>query len=286
MADLVGKRGKTSIAILTITIEEFEIVQALFGLEQNIIHTPYFVKSARRSPYDVVARRSTSQTNVISHRSAGEIIEDFFPEFLIVVGTAGGCHGRDNVTLGDVVVADYLEYSGYWKFKAGQMLERKVPFDHPSLYLHQNYVERLRVQPQEWRRHISVPRPEPGDSTVRVGSIISGDILMGDAENEFQQQVIEHFDKALAVEMEAYGVASAIFESRTSVHYNPQFLVVRGICDYANAEAAINQEARVRWTRYAVSCAASMAFALTELLATRPQRSWRKRISDWIGGEN
>ena len=93
MADLVGKRGKTSIAILTITIEEFEIVQALFGLEQNIVHTPYFVKSARRSPYDVVARRSTSQTNVISHRSAGEIIEDFFPEFLIIIGTAGGCHG-------------------------------------------------------------------------------------------------------------------------------------------------------------------------------------------------
>jgi len=286
MADLEGKKGRAAIAILTITIEEFEIVQGLFGLEENIAHTPYFAKRGRKSPFDVVARRCTSQTNAVSHRTAGEIIEDFFPEFLIVVGTAGGCQGRDNVALGDVVVADYIEYAGYWKFKAGQMLERKVPFDQPSLYLHQNYIERLRVQPHEWRRHISIARPEPGDPTLRVGSIISGDILMGDAENEFQQQVIGHFDKALAVEMEAYGVARATFESRTAVHYNPQFLVIRGVCDYVNADAAGNQQDRVRWTRYAVSCAGSVAIALSELLAARSKPSWRKRLSDWIGGKS
>lgn len=284
--DLIGKQGRARIAILTITIEEFEIVQALFGLEQNIVHTPYFVRVGDRAPYDVVARRSMSQTNVISHRTAGQIIEDFFPEFLVVVGTAGGCRGRDHVVLGDVVVADYIEYSGYWKFTTGQMLERKVPFDHPSLYLHQNYVERLRVQPKDWRRHISVVRPEAGDATLRVGSIISGDILMGDAENAFQQGVIDHFDKALAVEMEAYGVACAVFESRTSVHYNPQFMVVRGISDYANADAALNQDARVRWTRYAASCATSVVFEITQLLATRPRPSLRKRIWGWIGGKN
>lgn len=284
MADLIGKKGRVCVAVLTTTIDEFEVVQSLFGLRHNILHTPYFVRPGRRSPYDIVARRSTSQTNVISHRAAGEIIEDFFPEFLILVGTAGGCRGRDNVSLGDVIVADYIEYSGYWKFNAGRMLERKVPFDHPSLYLHQNYIERLRVQPEDWRKHIAGDRPEPGDSTLRVGSIISSDILMGDAGNEFQQQVIEHFDKALAVEMEAYGVACAVFESRTSVHYNPQFLVVRGICDYANAAAAVNQESRVRWTKHAISCAASVTFALAELLSQRPKASWRKRISDWIGG--
>jgi nucleoside phosphorylase len=109
---------------------------------------------------------------------------------------------------------------------------------------------------------------------------------MGDAGNEFQQQVIEHFDKALGVEMEAYGVACAVFESRTSVHYNPQFLIVRGICDYANADAAVNQESRVRWTKYAISCAASVTLALAALLSKRPKASWRKRISDWIGGGN
>jgi nucleoside phosphorylase len=285
MADLKGKKGSAVIAILTVTIEEFEIVQELFELEENVPHTPYFVRQGKKSPFDVVSRRSISQTNVISHRTAGEIIEDFFPEFLIVIGTAGGCRGRDNLTLGDVVVADYVEYAGYWKFRAGQMLERKVPFDQPSLYLHQNYIERLRVQPDEWRGHVAIARPQPGIPVLRIGSIISGDILMGDAENEFQRQVIEHFDKALAVEMEAYGVARATFESRTSVHYNPQFLVVRGICDYVNVDAAGNQEDRIHWTRYAISCAASVAFSLSKLVAARSKPTWRKKLSDWIGGE-
>ena len=278
MPDVIGRKGKACVALITTTIEEFAVVQNLFGLNRNIDHTPYFVKAGQRSPFEVVARRSLSQTNVISHRTAGAVIEDFFPEFLFLIGTAGGCTGRDPLELGDVVIADYIEYSGYWKFRAGQILERKVPFDHPSLYLHQNYVERLRVQPPEWRQHISVPRPEAGEPHIRVGSIISSDILMGDIGNEFQRQVIDHFDKALAAEMEAYGVASAVFESRASVHYNPQFLIIRGISDYANADPEDNQGIRVQWTEYAVSSAASVAFAIAALLAKRPKPSLLQKL--------
>jgi hypothetical protein len=40
--------------------------------------------------------------------------------------------GRDGLALGDVVIADYLEFSGYWKCKDDQNLRRKTVFGFES----------------------------------------------------------------------------------------------------------------------------------------------------------
>ncbi len=252
-------------ALLTVTVEEFDAVSDIFGLHNNLPGTPYFVGAAGAAPtVDLVHRRVPGQTNIVSIQAAGDLIEEFHPEFVLLIGTAGGHSGRDGLGLGDVVVADYVDYSGYWKYKDGAVLQRKLPHDHPSAHLLQNYVEALRAKPSRWAQRIQVARPADGQPVVRVGGIVSGNILLGDPDNDEQRRILAHFDKAYAFEMEAYGVATAVYKARTSVHYNPQYLVVRGISDLVDKDPAENQAVRHMWTPYAVASAATFASVLVD----------------------
>jgi nucleoside phosphorylase len=288
MVKLEGKKGRARVALLTVTVEEFEVVRTVFGLNTNVEGTPYFVSGARQSPFEVVGRRAPGQTNVISEKAAGDLIEDFRPEFLILIGTAGSCQARA-VRLGDVVVADYVDYSGYWKLVDGRVLLRRNPHDHPSLFLHEGFVERLRVEEEVWRRHIAVARPVAGQADLHVGNLVSGDLLLGDITNPAQRYIIDYFDKAIAFEMEGFGVARAVFQSRRFVYYNPQFLIVRGISDYVDVDPAGNVGTRGLWTNYAVSAATAVAYALVQKMSERRRqteagllRTVRQKVADWV----
>jgi nucleoside phosphorylase len=261
-----GILGSAKVAIITITAEEFPPVRDIFGLHESIPSTGYHVADASSSDHAVVLRRSSGQTNLISAELAGDFIYDFRPEFIFLIGTGGGYEGRDGLTLGDVVVADYLEFSGYWKYKDQQILRRKIAHDHPSLNVRDNHAEPLRVTPGLWRGLITVNRPLVGQPTVHIGEIVSGDILLGDPDNAEQQRILEHaaFDKALAFEMEAVGVARAVYKARKWATYNPQFAVVRGISDPVNTNAAGNQDTRIAWTPYAVSAAAAVSKVIVD----------------------
>lgn len=259
-----GLLGSAKIAILTVTVEEFDIVRGVFELAQNIPATPYFVADEHAQKHDVVIRRIPHQTNLISMESTSGFILDFRPEFIFLIGTAGGYYGRDSLRLGDVVVGNYVEFSGYWKYKEGQILRRKIPHDPPSLYLFENFLEPIRACPECWRPNVAIGRPEPGEPSLIPGEIISGDELLGDPNNAEQKRVLEFFDKALAFEMEAVGVARAVHKARQWVTYNPQYAVLRGICDPVNTNAEGNQQLREQWTPYAVNTAAAVAAVLAE----------------------
>lgn len=249
---------------MTVTVEEAETVNRVFGLTDRIPGTGYSVSARTKAdgPYLIVHRRAPHQTNVTSLQTAGDIIEDFRPEYLVLIGTAGGHSGRDKIGLGDVVVANYLDYSGYWKYSDGVALERKLPHDHPSGHLLENYVEALRMNPDPWIKRIDADRPEAGSPKLFVGGIVSGNTLLGDPGNEEQKRILDHFDKAYAFEMEGYGLSSAVYKARADVNYNPQYLIVRGISDFVDREADDNNATRKRWTSYAVAAAANCALLL------------------------
>ena len=273
-----GILGSAKVAIITITEEEFPPVRNIFGLQENISDSGYYVADANSREHDVVLRRSSGQTNLISAELAGDFIYDFRPEFIFLIGTGGGYDGRDGLALGDVVVADYLEFSGYWKYKDHQVLRRKIAHDHPSLNIRDNHAEPLRVTPNAWRGLITVNRPVVGEPTVHIGEIVSGDILLGDPDNAEQKRILEHpaFDKALAFEMEAVGVARTVYKARKWATYNPQFAVIRGISDPVNTNAAGNQVTRIAWTPYAVGAAA----AVSKVIVDRILRAIRDRDTD------
>jgi nucleoside phosphorylase len=261
-----GILGSASVAIITITEQEFPPVRDIFGLQQNISNSGYYVVNANSKEHEVVLRRSSGQTNLISAELAGDLIYDFRPEFIFLIGTGGGYDGREGLALGDVVVADYVEFSGYWKYKDHQVLRRKIAHDHPSLNVRDNHAEPLRVTPEGWRGLINANRPVPGDPTVHIGEVVSGDILLGDPDNAEQKRILEHpaFDKALAFEMEAVGVARTVYKARKWATYNPQFAVIRGISDPVNSNAAGNQATRIAWTPYAVGAAAAVSKVIVD----------------------
>lgn len=267
-------------AVLTVTPQEFQALRNCLGTSSNLVGTEYYVRRVvANQEYDVVLRRASGQTNLLSAEATGDFIEDFRPEFIFLVGTAGGHSGRDGLALGDVVIADFIDYSGYVKYKDGQVLERKNPHDHPSLYLREKFAEPLRNDPEIWRTFINHQRPDNGQPTVLIGGLVSGDILMGDAGYPEQQRILTVFDKALAFEMEAVGVARAVFKSRSSVHYNPQFLVVRGISDLVDRDAAENQTTREAWTPYAVATAGAFTRVLVERVLNAPRPSFAARVT-------
>lgn len=276
-----GILGSASVAIITITEQEFPPVRDIFRLQQNISNSGYYVANANAREHDVVLRRSSGQTNLISAELAGDLIYDFRPEFIFLIGTGGGYDGRDGLAVGDVVVADYVEFSGYWKYKDHQVLRRKIAHDHPSLNVRDNHAEPLRVTPDAWRGLINANRPVAGQPTVHIGEVVSGDILLGDPDNAEQKRILEHpaFDKALAFEMEAVGVARTVYKARKWATYNPQFAVIRGISDSVNSNAAGNQATRVAWTPYAVGAAAAVSKVIIDRILRAIQDRDKSELS-------
>ncbi len=264
---LRGKLGHATVAILTMTVEEFGGVRSVFELNQELVSTPYAVKELNKNnDYPVVIRRASGQTNVLSSQITRDILEDFRPSFLLVIGTAGGHSGRENIKLGDIVIADFIDYSGYWKLKDGVCHARRNACDHPSLHLLANFAEGLSRNPEEWQHRFASHKDGEPYPKVLTGAVVAGDLLMGDADNAEQQRILRAYDKALAFEMESYGVARTVYEYRSSVHYNPQFLIIRGISDLVNEGADENNATRVKWTPLAVDAAATFARVLVERL--------------------
>ena len=206
--------------------------------------------------------QAPGQTNLTAADVVRDFIEDFRPGCLLLIGIAGG-HGDREVKLGDVVVADFVEDSEYFKLSKGKSSHRRRPYDHPSYELRRIYAEPL-CKTADWHAHVDVKRPNRRKPHAAVVNVASGEKLLGDPNNAYQRLVMKQFDKAAAFEMEGFGVASQVFKQRNSVSYNPQYLIIRGISDLVNVSN--NQEARDRWRRYAASVAAAFAKELVKRL--------------------
>ena len=267
-----GTKGHSIVGILTIIPEEFAAVSRLLGTHENIAGDQYFVAQvAAPGPnglpaYEVVVCQAPGQTNLTASDIVRDFVEDFRPEFFLLVGIAGG-HGGREVRLGDVVIADFVEDSEYFKLVEGKSLHRKRAYDHPSYKLRQLYAEPL-SKISEWHKHIDVKRPNKKLPRAVIANLASGEKLLGDRKNAYQKMIVAHFDKAAVFEMEGFGVASQIFKQRGSVHYNPQYLIIRGISDLVNEKS--NQATRNKWKTYAACVAAAFTKSLVDrILKTR-----------------
>ena len=105
--------------------------------------------------------------------------------------------------------------------------------------------------------------------------ILAGEKILQAYNAPEQKELLRRYDKALAIETESYGVASAVFRARSdkptfSHHYNPLFLPIRGISDFVDVKKAKDQ--RVTWTKYAAQAACAFALGITNHLHTVLQR--------------
>lgn len=260
--------GSALIALLTIVPDEFEAARTVFDVSTPLPGTAYFSTDPPGTfEHQVVLRRAFGRGNVPAQQAASDILEDFKPRFLILIGVAGGVGGRDDVGLGDVVVPDYIHYGEMQKLVGGQALSRYLPYDHPSMYLHERHVH-AGVYGAAWDGSISDRRPLVGNPRVLTGSLVAGEKVWGDPSNVEQAKMLEHFNDSVAVDMESMGVARAVFSGRRDLNHNAQYLIVRGISDLVGDES--NNDTRKQWRSYAAFAAATFALVVVRPLLALP----------------
>jgi nucleoside phosphorylase len=199
--------------------------------------TPYFFRNKTgEREFDVILAQSADRGNTPCAELVRDIAERFRPEFIILSGIAGGLEDRDEVSLGDVIIADHVDYYEMRKFSSGKDRTRRLAFDHPSKFLRETIAHRV--------RHF-----RPWKTSIKV-------------ESAYQQKILDEFDKAIAVDMESYGLARGVYSARATRYYNLNYLVVRGVSDLAGSER--NDADRKVWRDYAASTAAAFSMNVVD----------------------
>jgi adenosylhomocysteine nucleosidase len=176
----------------------------------------------------------------------------FAPAAVIFVGVAGAL--QPHLRLGDVVVASHVyAYHGATSEDGGATARpRTWELAHRA---HQiaAHVER----DASWARGLPEGSPAP---RVHFAPVAAGEIALYSATSDVRQWLRQHYNDAVAVEMEAAGVAQA-------GHLNDGLpaIMIRGISDYGDeSKSATDAEG---WQPRAVANAAAFAAALAMSLA-------------------
>src|SRR6266487_4343232 len=220
--------NETTIVILTAMNLEYRAVRArLSGIAAQTHPMGTRFEVGHLSGNDCrVALTLTGKGNqsaaVLAERAAAE----FAPAAVIFVGVAGAL--QPHLGLGDVVVATHVyAYQGATSQDDG-----------------------ITARPRTWEL----------SHRVHFGPVAAGEIAHYSAVSDARQWLREHYSDAVAVEMEAAGVAQA-------GHLNDAMptIMVRGISDYADESKSAADDAG--WQPRAAANAAAFATALAAMLA-------------------
>ena len=250
--------------ILSIIDKEFKALMNVFPISERIPYEgrDYYqgkITGNDGKEYTIVATQSFEVGNTSSASATSAILQYFKPKFFLLIGIAGGVHGRNDLALGDVVVSSTnIKYYELEKETDGRVDEIITTLANPSRTL----LNTCRwLSSTEWHNDLE-QKPE-GDNTPPKqisGLILSGERLLGDPVSDFLKELLEEVPKSLAVEMEGAGVSKAIYEN--SAHNKAEFLAIRGISDFCNKDG--NQETRNIWRKYSSTSAAMFARKLIE----------------------
>ncbi|MEK8106632.1 5'-methylthioadenosine/S-adenosylhomocysteine nucleosidase [Micromonospora sp. M12] len=174
------------------------------------------------------------------------------------MGVAGGLW--PNIRLGDVVVASKVyAYHGGTSENDGLKARPKaweIPHEADQIAHHV-------ARSGRWRDGLTT---EPHPATVHFGAIAAGEVVQDSAVSEQARWIRQHYNDALAIEMEAAGVAQAGHLNRAL-----PVVVVRGISDHADGTKTSTDGHN--WQPRAARHAAAFAAALAQELVknTRPR---------------
>jgi len=205
-----------------------------------------------------LAGKGNQPAAVLAERTAAE----FAPAAIIFAGVAGALQSR--LRLGDVVVATHVyAYHGATSQDDGTTAR-------PRTWELSHRVSQLAAhldRTGDWVSRLPGGLPPP---SVHFGPVAAGEVVHYSATSGQRQWLHEHYSDALAVEMEAAGVAQA-------GHLNDALptVIVRGISDYADGSKTTTDDAG--WQPQAAANAAAFAVALADLLAAEPDTGGKPR---------
>jgi adenosylhomocysteine nucleosidase len=211
-----------------------------------------------------LAGKGNQSAAVLTERA----IARFTPSAVLFVGVAGGLY--PSVQLGDVVLATRVyAYHGGTSENDG-MKARPRAWDVP--HAAEQIAQRL-DRTGEWTRHLPPGAPRP---TVRFAPIAAGEVVQDSATSGHARWVRDHFNDALAIEMEGAGVVHAAFLNSALPG-----VVVRGISDHADGSKQHTDGQS--WQPRAAANAAAFAVALADELARTPRTIERTGSTRMLG---
>ncbi|MDO7849568.1 hypothetical protein Q5H92_24615 [Hymenobacter sp. M29] len=165
---------------------------------------------------------SGAAASVMTVQQAIEFVE---PAMIIMLGIA---FGADETTqrIGDVLVSELVIQYENVKIKAGKIQCRGYR-QMSSVLLFNRFTS-----PLNWQFSLT----KNYNSKIIAGHLLSGEKLIDD--DKFRNQLISKFSPVIGGEMEGVGVASVAHA------YNKDWLVVKGICDYADGNKSVNKSKR------------------------------------------
>ncbi|MEV5978019.1 5'-methylthioadenosine/S-adenosylhomocysteine nucleosidase [Streptomyces sp. NPDC052114] len=239
---------KGPVVILTaLNLEYHSVRQRLADL---LVH-----RHERGTRFEVGTVRGTScrvalgLTNKGNHSAAviaERAIQEFSPVAVLFVGVAGALW--DATRLGDVVMASHVyAYHGGTSEDDGLKARPRVWEAPHGISQLASHLARL----NDWAD--PTPGHEDGPQ-VRFGAIAAGEIVQNSRISAEAKWIREHYNDALAIEMEAAGVAQAGHLSGAPV------AIVRGISD--RADGTKNSSEDRNWQPRAAANAAAFAIRL------------------------
>jgi nucleoside phosphorylase len=203
--------------------------------------------------YEIVVAQSLDTANVNAALLANDMFHHWKPVAVLMVGIAAAAEPEQQ--LGDLVVGKEIYCYETGKITAeGKLPEPKqIPVDATLLNRTQSLPDADFL--------ILVDRPDGTKIAPKIewGVIASGEKVIADALE--RDRIIAVNRKIMAIEMEAYGVIAAAWQSFEQV----RCLVIRALCDYADDKK--NDE----WRAYAAAVAAGYTkhFLLDEPLVPK-----------------
>lgn len=288
---------KEYVAVRKILENEQEIYLNGQGAGLRYISGEVFAKNGGK--HQVILCYGASMGNSNAGIRASRLL-DYFQSIksIIMVGIAGGIphpeKPEDHVRLGDVVISGekgVIQYDlvketgsvtihrhdprppsaslleGVKYLQADELLDKKPWLDFIEQALLPVGSQRPAIEadilisstdPSKIVNHPQDPNRKEGYPRVFIGSIASGNILLKDSIK--RDQLRDKF-KVKAVEMEGSGISDATWTHEIG------YLVIRGICDYCDANK--NDD----WQPYAAAVAAAYTRALLESMPAPKQKS-------------
>ncbi len=203
-----------------------------------------FLESTRELEYDgrtyyegvfeeyTVVVGETGMRNSQAAIVTASALSKFTPKFAIFIGVAGGLK---DVEIGDVVFASFVSNYASGKETVGstagtscQSEFKARPCDRypPSSLL--KLAEKI-TNDKKWQARIA--NAAQTSPKAYIGRICSGDVLVADANAHTVKNITDHYNDALALEMEGAGFMGAAYEK------SYEAVVVRGISDMLSKSA-------------------------------------------------
>lgn len=248
------------VVVLTALNLEYEAVQARLTDTRVHLHArgTRFEIGTIRDTRCRVALALTGKGNQSAGILAERAIEEFSPLAVLFVGVAGALW--DATALGDVVVATqvYAYHGGTSEDDGLRARPRSWEAAHPIAQL-----ASALSREKDWTRDAGLPAGG-NEPKVHFGPIAAGEIVQNSRISREAEWIREHYNDALAIEMEGAGVAQAGHLSGFPV------VVIRGISDMANGTKTSRGDGT--WQPRAAANAAAFGIRLArELITEREQ---------------